>query len=262
MNSFYDDFDSKKFGTRMEAKNSLTPAMQENQARFNTCTQAANIKYNERLADYRSKGGKNFYTFQQTYSSIIGACNASPSDLSAMQAKIDQKIKSIVDPDPTIEKIKTDLIGQQTFGWTFQHLNEFKSAQILNTSRGTDRIEYQLRFDLVGNSDTSTHECETMVTYLQSDYGWYLGGVTMNYIVFTNTFYPDRYSPIMPLQNCKWNADNNSKMGWKTSNSEYEQEIVTGPDKGQTTLPYASVYYIRSLENHEIRVRFTYRPNY
>jgi len=263
LQSYSNEFDSKKFKSRTDARNSLNNILQENQTKYSNCTQSANVKYTERLADYNAKGGQNTYTFQQTYSSISNACtNANSSDVVALQSQIDEKIKSIIDPEPDIEKIKADLIGQEIIGWKFSYLNEYKSAEILNTAKSNDRIEYQVKFNLIDNTTNSgEHDCEVMVVYVQNEYGWYLSGVNLNYIVYTNTFYPDKYVQITPFQNCKWNADNNYKMSWKTSNWEYAEETVTGPDQGATTLPYSTTYFIKSLEPQEIKVRFTYRPN-
>lgn len=263
MQSYLSEFENKKFKSRMEARNSLNNTLQENQIKYNNCTQAANVKYTERLADYNAKGGQNSYTFEQTYSSISNACNTTNSaEVTALQNQINEKIQTIIDPEPDIEKIKADLIGRELIGWRFAYLNEFKEAQILNTSKSGDRIEYQIKFNLIDNTTGSgEHDCEVMAIYLQSESGWYLDGVNLNYIVYTNTFYPDRYTQITPFANSKWNAENNYKMGWKTSNWEYADETVTGPDKGAVTLPYSTTYFIKSLEPQEIKVKFTYRPN-
>lgn len=263
LKSYSNEFVNRKFNSRMSARNDLNNILQENQAKYNNCTQGVNLRYTERLADYNAKGGQNAYTFQQTYSSISNACNSTnSSDVLALQGKIDDKINSIIDPEPDIEKIKADLIGQEIIGWKFSYLNEYKSAEILNTAKSNDRLEYQVKFNLVDNTTNSgEHDCEVMVVYLQSENGWYLSGVNLNYIVYTNTFYPDKYVQITPFQNCRWNADNNYKMSWKTSNWDYAEETITGPDKGATTLPNSSTYFIKSLEPNEIKVRFTYRPN-
>jgi uncharacterized membrane protein YccF (DUF307 family) len=263
MQSYLTEFDSKKFKSRTDARNSLSNILQKNQTKYSNCTQSANIKYTELLADYNAKGGRNAHTFQQTYSSISNACaNTNSSDAVALQSQIDEKIKSIIDPEPDIEKIKADLIGQEIIGWKFSYLNEYKTAEILSSAKSNDRIEYQVKFNLIDNTTNSgEHDCEVMVVYEQSENGWYLSGVNLNYIVYINTFYPDRYVQIAPFKNCKWNADNNYKMSWKTSNWEYASETITGPDKGATTLPYSTTYFIKSLEPNEIKVRFTYRPN-
>ncbi len=261
MNSYYDQFDQNKFKTRAEARSPLATIMQETQTKYETCLQTANIKFNERLADYQSKGGKNLYTFQQTYGTITSVCNnPASSEVIAVRSKIDEKIRTIMDPEPDMEKIKRDLIGQPIVGWKFQYLNEFRTAQILNTSRANDRIDYQVKMTIAGNTATDEHDCELMVTYVQGDYGWTLSNIHTNSITYVNIFYPDRYIQITPFPNCKWSAENNFKMGWKTANWDYAEETITGPDKGPTTLPYSTTYFIRSLESREIQVKFTYWP--
>lgn len=262
MQSYYTRFDSLDFKSRLEARNALNSILGENQTKYGGCTQAADIKYKEKLADYSSSGGRNLYTFEQTYNSLISACNGSNNnEVIALQSSIDEKIKTIVDPEPDLEKIKADLIGQEIPGWKFSYLNEYKDAQILNTSKAGDRIEYQVKFNLLDNNANSEHDCEVMVVYLQGDQGWYLNNVNMNYITYVNTFYPDKFMTITPLQGCSWSADNNYKMLWRTSNQWYADEVTTGPDEGPKNIPNSSTYYIKSLEPNEIKVKFTYRPN-
>jgi hypothetical protein len=263
MKSYFDEFGNQKFKSRLEARNLLNASLQENQAKHSNCIQAADIKYREQLADYNSKGGRNVYIFEQTYSSIISACSSnSNGDIVSFQNRIDEKIRSIIDPEPDIEKIKADLIGQEIIGWKFAYLSEYKNAKILNTLKSNDRIEYQVKFDLVDNTtDSSEHECEVMIVYLQSESGWYLSGVNLDYITYTYTLYPDRYVQITPFQNCKWNGDNHYKLSWKTSDWEYASETITDPSKGVTILPYSTVYFIKSLEGREVKIKFTYRSN-
>jgi hypothetical protein len=261
MNTFHEQFDNKKFKGRAEARNALNALVQENQSKYESCTQAANIKFNERLADYQSKGGKNLYSFQQAYGTITNACNnPSNSEVVVLQGRINEKIKAIVDADPDIDRVKNDLVGRQILGWTFRYLNEFRTAQILNTSKSSDRIDYLVKLNIVGNTGDE-HDCEAMISYVQTDYGWIFNSVNANYITYVNTFYPDRLVQITPFQNCKWSAENTYKMSWKTSNWDYAEETVTGPDKGPTTLPYSTTYFIRSLESQTIQVKFTYWPN-
>jgi hypothetical protein len=114
---------------------------------------------------------------------------------------------------------------------------------------------------LLDENENSEHECEAVVVYRRSYDGWNYNNVNMNYITYYNTFYPDKWSQITPLKNCKWNAENKYKIGWKTRNSNYASVTETGPNLGAKTLPNSSTYFIKSLENKEIKVKFTYRPN-
>jgi hypothetical protein len=175
-------------------------------------------------------------------------------------SEVESKILSIKDPEPDIEKIKNDILGQKIPGWSFDYLNEFENAEILNKSLSNDRLEYQVKFVLKDNNNGRLHDCEVMIVYLQSAFGWSFSKMDMMYITYTNTFYPDKYISITPLANCNWNAENTYKMSWKTSNYSYANETITGPDLGAKTLPYSTEYYIKSLTGKEIKVKFTYRP--
>jgi hypothetical protein len=261
MKFFYDGFEKRRFKSRMEARNSFSNLQQENLVKYNSCTQAADMKYKEKFADYNSSGGKNLYTLEQTYRSLISSCVGSKNaEVIAFQGKVDEKIRAIVDPEPDVTKIKSDIIGQQIPGWTFSYLNEFTDAQILDIARSADRLEYQMKFDLVDNSANSKHECQAVVVYLQNEDGWYMNNVSMNYITYSYTLYPDRYVQITPLQGCGWQAENKYKMSWKTSNWDFAGETITGPDQGAASLPSSSVYFLKSLEDKVIDVKFTYRP--
>ena len=72
-------------------------------------------------------------------------------------------------PEPDIEKIKNDLIGQKIPGWNFEYLSEIKLATISNTTRSTARIEFQIDLHMVGytKTDDSYNDAQVIVTYLQ-----------------------------------------------------------------------------------------------
>jgi|GEM_PF-5781951 len=259
--SFNDSFQTRKFKSRLEARTALNEKNQVILASYNNCVQEANLQFSKRSADFRS-GNKDYLNFQQTYNSIIAACNTrETNEILVLQHDLDQKIKSITEPEPDIDRIKSELIGKTIPGWQFKYLNDFRSAEILNKVTGAERLEFQVKFDLFDNSYKSQHECEVMVVYLQDENGWKFSQVVLNYITFVNTFYPDKFVQISPLQGCTWTADNNFNLAWKTTNDPYAGEMITGPARPPVTMPPSSTYFIKSLEGKEISVKFTYRPN-
>ncbi|MCK9414533.1 MAG: hypothetical protein M0Q53_19680 [Prolixibacteraceae bacterium] len=169
-------------------------------------------------------------------------------------------IKEIRYDVPDIERIKSDLIGQQIPGWRFAYLNEFKSAEIINSTKGNNRIEYQLKLNLIDNTANSEHDCEIILVYLLSDQGWYFNNLTMIYITFNYQVSDTDWTKISTLKECNWSAENIYKLSWKTSDWSYGGETITGPELGHKTLPYSETYYIKSLMGKEIKVKFTYKP--
>lgn len=199
--------------------------------------------------------------FNATYDANV-CQNSKDQIVSTKLTEIEQKILLIKDPEPDVDKIKTDLIGNQIPGWTFDLLSDFKEFKISNVVKASDRIEYQIDMKLVGKNSDPDHDCQIIAIYSQNENGWNFNSVKMQYITFINTFYPDKLTMIKPFINCNWTSDNHYKLGWKTINWEYAPQFTTGPDLGQTSLPNSDVYYIWSLENKEVKVKFTYKPNY
>lgn len=260
MQSFVEGFAGKKYRSRLDARNDLNNLLQVSQAMYNDCTNKAETKFNVRHAEYGAKDVEARIKLENAYNSSALGCNgAMNSESLAMQSKVNDNIKGIIDPEPGIDRIKGDLIGREIPGWRFTYLNQFKFADILNISKAEDRIEYQVKF-ILNEANIGDHECEVIIVYLLNESGWYMSGANMIYARYTNLFFPDSYRMIRILPGCNWSAENNYKMAWKTSESAFAGEIVTGPNLEPATLPASEIFYIRSLEDSTILVRFTYRP--
>ena len=259
MRSYYDGFNAKHFKSRLEARNTLNNILQENQTKYNNCTQGANVKYTERLADYNAKGGPNAYTFQQTYSSISNACNnTNSSDVVALQSQIDEKIKSIIDPEPDIEKIKSDLIGNKIPGWNFDYLNEFQNCVIDNTTKGNERIEYLISLKLLGSNETIPHDAQINVVYTQTDEGWYINEVKEVFITYIFTAPINDWLKVVMLQGCNYNRlDQGHKYYVQDPCSGQTSE--QGPDVSNIPL-HCDYIYIKSRDSIPVNITFKYFP--
>lgn len=84
--------------------------------------------------------------------------------------------------EPDIEKIKTDLIGQKIPGWMFSYLKEFKSSEILKTTKSENSIDYHVKFNLIDSNSSNSHDCELSLIYLYNDKGWFLNEINTLYI--------------------------------------------------------------------------------
>ncbi len=190
-------------------------------------------------------------------------CDASKDQIvNTKLNEIEQKIALIKDPEPDADKLKTDLIGTQLPGFAIELLSDIKDFKVSNITKTSDRIEYQVDMKLIAKNSNFDNDCQVVVIYTQNENGWNFNNVKTQFITFTNTFYTDRLTTITPLNNCNWTSENHYKLGWKTHNWEYAPEVTTGPELGQKSLPSSDVYYIRSLENKSVDVKFTYKPNY
>ena len=256
--TFLTEFDGKKYKSRTEARNVLMSLYQINQTNYNSCTQQANIKYKEQYAEYNAKGGRNLYVFDQTYNSLIGACNTNNADGIALQSSIDIKINSIIDPEPDAEKIKADLIGNKIPGWSFDYLNEFQSCVIDNTTKGSDRIEYLVSLKLLGSNETLPHDAQVNVVYVQGPDGWYINEVKEIYITYIFTAPVDDWQKVVILEGCNYNRfDQGFKYYIQDPCSGQTNE--QGPDVASVAL-HCNDIFIKSRESNPVNIIFKYFP--
>lgn len=262
-NEFLDSFDKNNFKRKSDARIKLNEIIDKIYSDDTICNNIANIEYMKLRSTYVTN--QNLVNkFDYTYQALQGQCEdiEATTKINTLYNDIDKKINSIINPEPDIEQIKSDLIGTEIPGWKFNYLDEFNSAEIINTTKGINRIEYNLKLNLKDNSLNSYHDCEVIVAYLQNESGWYFNNISLIYITYTYTLFTDRFIQIVLPKNCTFNADNSYNIAWKTSNwFGYSSEIKTGPAYGAATLPYSSSYYLKSLEENSINVKFTYRLN-
>jgi len=184
--SFLNSFNANQFKNRQEARNKLQDLLAAVNTSYSNCNSNAENKYNELRNKYNEKY-KMLQKFDYAFSSQQSLCNPSNlSQLESLNSEVENKISSIKATEPDTEKIKSDLIGQQISGWRFSYLSEFKSTNILNITRGNDRIEYQIKFNLEDNNNNE-YDCEVITVYIQNNEGWNLNNVSMLNITATRT---------------------------------------------------------------------------
>jgi len=256
---FIDSFSTKGYLRRIDAKNDFSSI---SNILYNDKNQSERKIRNEyqHLKNKFNNDNAGLNEFDLAYNKNINYCSSN-NDGNTLYDEINRLIEAIKDPEPDASIIKGDLLGHSIPGWSFDYLSEFKKFKIINTTKNNSRIEYDIEMELFGENSKSIHDCKIKVIYNLGNDGWNYNNVKMSYITYTNTYYPDKWTKIIPLKNCKWNAENKFKMGWKTRNSSYARITETGPNLGAKTLPNSNTYYIKSLENKVIKVKFTYRPN-
>jgi hypothetical protein len=255
---FITSFDTYGFKKRQEARNKLQELQNSAESDYSICNSSAQLKYTEKRNRYIANK-ELLEKFDFAYNAQSGSCNLSnQSKLSSLNIEIQNKITTIKDPLPDIEKIKTDLIGKQIPGWRFAYLNEYQSADIINTTQGNDRVEYQIKFQLIDNTSNSQHDCEVMVVYLQGDQGWYLDNLIMEYITYTNTAPLNSWNKITPLKNCRYSIFDQGHNYW-AQDGYWGKKYKGGPSEPSFNLTSSEIY-IMSRESQPVEILFKYYP--
>jgi hypothetical protein len=254
---FIKSFDTYDFKKRQEARSKLQKLQDLEISRNPNCYGAAHEKYNKKRNRYVADKGL-LEKFDFAYNTKSATCNPSnQSKLSILIEQIENNIATIKDPEPNIDKIKTDLIGQEIPGWRFDYLNEFRSSEILNTTKGSDRIEFQLKFTLI-DIKSGEHECEILAVYLLGYEDWYLDEVRMMYITYTNTAPVNRWNEVRPLTNCRYSIIDQGYKYW-AKDGHYGKTYEGGP--GASFNLTSSIILISSRESQPVDLIFKYFPN-
>ncbi|MCB0540604.1 MAG: hypothetical protein KDE33_24015 [Bacteroidetes bacterium] len=256
---FLNSFSSYNFKKRQEARNKLEELKNPANTAQIECNNKAQIKYNELRNRYITNEEVQ-KKFDFAYTAQSGICNPSnQSKLNSMFAEIESKIATIKDPEPDIQKIKSDLIGKKIPGWNFDALSEFENAKISNTTHGSDRVEYTIDLHLVGFRSKDPHDAQILVTYNQGADGWYYGDVKEIFITYINTAPVNNWKRVTPLQNCTYSIIDNGQKFWVQDGS-YGSKYKGGGSDGDTYYLRSSQIYIMSREDHPVDLVFKYTP--
>ena len=163
-------------------------------------------------------------------------------------------------PEPGIEKIKSDLIGRQIPGWSFDKLIEFKQAAITSIARSDERIDFRIDLHLLpyNAKEESYYDAQIFAIYLKGDDGWQLDKTEEIYIITEVLIPPGKWVTINSIPNCELQPDDKNNLLWTSKTWDYE--IKSGPGIGEVTLPQASTYDVKASGKHPVRVKLKFRP--
>lgn len=257
---FLTSFSSYNFKKRQEARSKLLELQNQVNTEYSECSNKAQIKYNELRNRYITKE-EALRKFDFAYTAQSGICNPSnQSKLSVIYSEAENKILTIKDPEPDIEKIKSDLIGKKIPGWNFDALSEFSQAKISNTIHGSDRIEYTIDLHLIGFRSKDQHDAQILVSYNQGADGWYYGDVKEVFITYTNTAPVNSWYSIIPLPNCSYRIIDNGQRFWVQDGS-YGSRYKGGGSDADTYNLKSTQIFLMSREDHPVDLVFKYTPN-
>lgn len=249
---FIKSFDSYGFKKRQEARTKLQELQITANSENSNCNSIAQQKYSEKRNRYIADK-ELLEKFDFAYNAQSGSCNpANQTKLSSLYSEIENKITTIKDPLPDIEKIKSDLLGHKLLTWNFDALSEFNQASILKVTEGSNITEFQVKLHLVGftNPTTDIHDAEILVTYSQSNDGWYFNDVkpiyyTQNYTAKVNDWTSISFRN---LPKVSYTIIDNGQKFWVQDGS-YGTKYKGGPGGDQYHLNSNEIYVMSREEN-------------
>ncbi len=238
---FINSFSSNNFKNRQTARiklmQSLTPANTAN----SECLAKARINYT-RLRNSYINNVEKITEFDVDYSAEYGVCiQNNQNKLTSVYSEVEKKIFTIKDPEPDIEKIKSDLIGKKMPGWNFDALSEFNKADIIKTTHGKDRIEYAINLHLVGLRLQEPHDAEIIVSYNQGEEGWNFGDVKEVFYTYTNTAPVNSWIIVTPQQNCSYKIIDNGQKYW-VQDGQFGPKYKSGGNEPPSFLRSSQIY--------------------
>lgn len=213
-----------------------------------------------RRSNLRNKyTGLELYNFDLTYSQIASYKSKYYDKNQSLEAEISNKINAIKIPIPSIEKIKSDLIGVQTEFWEFTYLSNILSATIIDTIESSDRVELTIQLTLQGES-IENYNAEIIVAYQLYYENWAYRSAKMNYITYEYTAPVGNWQPIYNLENAtKTTVNYNGNKIWVLLPCTNE-EFMQGPDVAFDGR-YCSgnvMKYIKSREEKPVKITMMY----
>jgi hypothetical protein len=259
---FINSFAPANFTSRQEARQKLQAQQGNVEANFTACNNAAQANYDKQRSPF-SDNPKGMAKFEAAFSSQQGLCGnpSSGSQVISTNEQAEAQILTIKDPEPDIEKIKNDLIGKSITGWQFNYLSEIKSANISNTTRGTDRIEYQIDMDLRSTSGQNSHEAQIMATYVLGNEGWFFSQATTVYITYPYTAPLNEWYKVTHLNKCRYSVLDGGHNYWIHEGGFFGRKYKGGPDGGEAYSLSNNQIFIMSREEQPVALTFKYFPN-
>lgn len=257
LKNFRDSFDTKHFPTKQEAIEILTTLYSQTKNRFDSCYNAALKK----IIQNEMRFASNEDLFQKFDSALYkrqAACSILVNpELVSIKSSLFQKIKLLIDPDPSENKIKNDLIGNKMLTWNFDYLDEFQKIEISKKTRSNDRIDYDLNLSLIDQNDNSSHDAIISVTYILNDKTWELKDIISKSITYTYNILPNNWQSLTLVPNTPYTITGNRFWVQDGSNG---QIYKGGGTDGQRFALTSPTIYLMSRETDAVQLVVTYYP--
>ena len=171
-------FESFKFKSRIEVRKKTHEIFEKVSAIRTNCEQKALLNYQKVSKKYVSNQKKNS-EFQYAYKALVESNLQAmeKSDHSMLLSQLENKIRTIIPPDPEAETIKTDLIERTIMEPTrekyrakfdIKSKEQVKEVIINDKKKNGDEIVYFVRVSLSG--DVNAYIADINITYMLGNY--------------------------------------------------------------------------------------------
>src|SRR6185436_2050039 len=225
--------------------------------RFDSCYNVAMKKYAQKGKLF-SGNKKKYREFELAYNAKRSLCDIPVNpELASLQNEIYQKINALAGVEPTVEKIKADLIGKKMIGWNFDFLDEFQQCQVNNKVRSGSRITYDLSLSLLDLSKKALHDASVTVVYDLNNGEWKLNDVISRYITYTYRITTEGWQTVTMFPNTRctitgnrfWVKDGENGQTFKGGGTDADSYELSGP-----------TIYLWSRETGSVDLVFTFYP--
>lgn len=253
---FLNVFGKKNYSKRSEAEEAFEQIKSAHDTVWSNCMENSGNQYQELKARYEDNYDKTS-KFETAYNEF--ECdNPAEGRKNRLEGRIYEAISSIRDPEPSLAQIKSDLIGRSITGWKFTNESEIKSLDKSLISSSSDYIRYLLTMKLESDK-YGKHDCEAEVTYRMGSSSWYMDGIKMKMITYTNVAKVGQWLGIEPLSNSSYTVTDTGGRFWIKDGS-YGRTYRGGPG-GEAFRLRSSKIYIKSRENYPVDLVFRYTAN-
>lgn len=258
LKEFKNGFDSRQFKSRLLATTFLNSVYSDTKDRFDSCYKAAMKKFADKGKKF-SGNGNLYKKFESAFSEKQTSCTVPTSiEFVSIQNDLTQKINALMEPEPTVEKIKNDLLGQSMLGWNFDYLEEFQKCEISKKTNTTNGIEYVLDMRLLDKNQNSLHDASATIVYDLKDGKWGLNNIVSHYITYTFRATAENWLQVNPLSNCTYTISPDTRY-WVKDGQQGQTFKGGGSDSESFTL-VSNTIFLASRETSPVNVVFTFYP--
>jgi len=255
LRQFEDSFEVKQFKSKFIATNFLNSLYSDTKDRFDSCYNAAMNKY---VQEGKSFSGKQYKKFETIFNERKTACGGvTDPEFTMLQNGVLQKINKLAGDEPTVEKIKNDLLGKKMIGWNFDYIDEFQQCEISNKARFDKRIEYDLSMVLQDLTVKSLHNASATVIYDLKDGEWVFNSVVPISITYTYHIKNDVWQFVNLIPGTRYTIAGNKF--WVQDGDGGKIYKAGGNDGDNFTLTSLKIY-LQSRETEPVDLVFTFYP--